>query len=109
MTKSEEDLRRAVVGKMLAGILLVPGLATLWMAWQKFSLPVPPEALPLSLTGIGALVVNLSCALLLTKYRHHAGSLTRAAFPLPAMMPLPTSPLSRRVSSPLTPSQHGLT
>lgn len=72
--------RRAVVGKMLAGILLIPGLATLWMAWQKFSLPVPPEAIPLSLTGGGALVVNLSCALLLTKYRHHAGSLSRAAF-----------------------------
>ncbi len=72
--------RRAVVGKMLAGILLIPGLATLWMAWQKFSLPVPPEAIPLSLTGGVALVVNLSCALLLTKYRHHAGSLSRAAF-----------------------------
>lgn len=72
--------RRAVVGKMLAGILLIPGLATLWMAWQKFSLPVPPEAISLSLTGGGALVVNVSCALLLTKYRHHAGSLTRAAF-----------------------------
>lgn len=72
--------RRAVVGKMLAGILLIPGLATLWMAWQKFSLPVPPDAIPLSLTGGGALVVNVSCALLLTKYRHHAGSLTRAAF-----------------------------
>jgi Co/Zn/Cd efflux system component len=72
--------RRALVGKMLAGILLIPGLATLWMAWQKFSLPVPPEAILLSLTGGGALVVNLSCALLLTKYRHDAGSLTRAAF-----------------------------
>lgn len=72
--------RRAMVGKMLAGILLIPGLATLWMAWQKFSLPIPPEALPLSLTGGGALAVNLSCALLLTKYRRHAGSLTRAAF-----------------------------
>lgn len=72
--------RRAVVGKMLAGILLIPGLATLWMAWQKFSLPVPPEALTFSLTGGGALVVNVSCALLLTKYCHHAGSLTRVAF-----------------------------
>lgn len=72
--------RRAVVGKMLAGILLIPGLATLWMAWQKVFLPVPPDAIPLSLTGGGALVVNLSCALLLTKYHHHAGSLTRAAF-----------------------------
>lgn len=72
--------RRALVGKLLAGILLIPGLATLWMAWEKFSLLIPPEAIPLSLTGGGALAVNLSCAFLLTKYRHHAGSLTRAAF-----------------------------
>ena len=50
------------------------------MVWQKFSLPVPPEALPLSLTGGGALAVNLLCAFLLTKYRHHVGSLARAAF-----------------------------
>ena len=59
--------RRAVVGKMLAGILLIRGLATLWMAWQKYSLPIPPEAIPLSLTGGGALAVNVSCAFLLTK------------------------------------------
>ena len=59
---------------------LVPGLATLWEAWQKFSLPVPPAPVPLTLTGVGALAVNLSCALALTRYRQHAGSLTRAAF-----------------------------
>ena len=29
-------------GMVLAGILLIPGLATLWMAWDKFLLPVPP-------------------------------------------------------------------
>jgi Co/Zn/Cd efflux system component len=34
--------RRAVLGKVLAGILLVPGLATLWTAWDKFWLPLPP-------------------------------------------------------------------
>lgn len=72
--------RRARVGMGLAGLLLIPGLATLWTAWQKFSLPVPPAPISLSLTGIGALVVNLSCAFMLTRYRHHAGSLTRAAF-----------------------------
>src|SRR6476646_11020553 len=27
---------RARVGMALAGILLIPGLATLWMAWEKF-------------------------------------------------------------------------
>jgi Co/Zn/Cd efflux system component len=72
--------RRARVGMALAGILLIPGLATLWTAWEKFNLPVPPNPLPLSVTGIGALAVNLSCALLLVRYRTHRGSLTRAAF-----------------------------
>ena len=71
---------RARVGMVLAGILLVPGLATLCMAWQKLSLPVPPAPVPLSLAGGGALVVNLTCAFLLARYRHHSGSLTRAAF-----------------------------
>ena len=64
----------------LAGVLLVPGLATLWTGWHKFLIPVPPAPLPLSIAGAGALAVNLSCALMLTRYRHHAGSLTRAAF-----------------------------
>ncbi|MDE2030431.1 MAG: cation transporter [Alphaproteobacteria bacterium] len=72
--------RRAQVGHVLAVILLVPGLATLWMAWQKFMLPVAPAPLPLSLTGFGALAINFSCALMLVRYRHHHGSLTRAAF-----------------------------
>src|SRR5215212_7311877 len=71
---------RARVGMLLSGILLIPGLATLWMAWEKFNLPVAPDPLPLSLAGLGALAVNLTCALMLTRFRHHGGSLTRAAF-----------------------------
>jgi Co/Zn/Cd efflux system component len=65
---------------VLAGILLIPGLATLWTAWEKFNLPLPPEPLPLSLAGAGALAVNLACAFMLARYRAHRGSLTRAAF-----------------------------
>jgi Co/Zn/Cd efflux system component len=72
--------RRAKVGVGLAGIILVPGLATLWTAWDKFMTPAPPEALALSLTGLGALAVNLTCALILTRFRRHSGSLTMAAF-----------------------------
>ena len=64
----------------MAGILLVPSIAALWQAWPKFFAPVPPAAMPLSLVGGGALVVNLSCAVLLTRFRAHSGSLTRAAF-----------------------------
>jgi Co/Zn/Cd efflux system component len=71
---------RARVGMLLSAIILVPGLATLWMAWEKFWAPVPPDPVPLSLAGTGALAVNLACALLLARYRHHGGSLTKAAF-----------------------------
>ena len=72
--------RRSHVGMVLAGILLVPGLATLWTAWDKFLLPIPPAPLPLSLTGAGAMAVNFTCALMLARFRTHGGSLTRAAF-----------------------------
>ena len=71
---------RARVGMALAAILLVPAVTLLWTAWQKFGTPTPPEPWLLSTTGLGALIVNLSCAGLLAKFRHHSGSLTRAAF-----------------------------
>ena len=71
---------RARVGMALAAILLVPGLATLWMAWTKFTLPIPPSPLPMTVTGLGALAINLSCAFVLTRFRHHSGSLSHAAF-----------------------------
>lgn len=73
-------VRRARVGTLLAFLLLVPGLAVLWTAWQKFSAQVPPAPVPLSLAGAGAFAVNLSCALILVRHRHRGGSLTRAAF-----------------------------
>jgi Co/Zn/Cd efflux system component len=71
---------RARVGMVLAGILLVPSLATLWTVWQQLAAPVLPEPVPLSLAGAGALAVNLSCATMLARYRRHPGSLIRAAF-----------------------------
>lgn len=71
---------RARVGMLLAFILLIPAVALLWTAWQKFNMPVPPDAWQLSATGLGALVVNLGCAFLLSRFRHHSGSLTKAAF-----------------------------
>jgi Co/Zn/Cd efflux system component len=71
---------RARLGMALAGILLVPGVATLWMAWEKFNVPLAPEPVLLSLAGLGALAVNMACAFMLARYRHHGGSLTRAAF-----------------------------
>ncbi len=71
---------RARVGMLLAGVLLVPALALLWTAWQKFNTPLPPDPTLLSATGLGALFVNVGCAVLLARFRHASGSLTRAAF-----------------------------
>src|SRR5689334_23092149 len=51
---------RARLGMLLAGILLVPGLATLWTAWEKFQVPAAPEPTALSLAGLGALIINMS-------------------------------------------------
>jgi Co/Zn/Cd efflux system component len=73
-------VRRARVGMLLAAILLIPGIATLWTAWDKIAVPVAPAAVPLTLVGAGALAVNLFCTLLLVRFRNEGGSLTRAAF-----------------------------
>jgi Co/Zn/Cd efflux system component len=72
--------RRALLGKVMAGIILLPSLAALWMAWRKFLDQVEPEPLILTLAGLGALAVNLACAFLLARFRRHSGSLTKAAF-----------------------------
>ncbi|SFK27598.1 cation transporter [Caulobacter sp. UNC279MFTsu5.1] len=72
--------RRARVGMALAGLLLAPALAFLWALWRKVADPTPPEAFSLTLTGAGALAVNLFCAFLLARFRERSGSLTKAAF-----------------------------
>lgn len=71
---------RARLGVLLAGILLVPALATAYAAYEKFSEMAAPAPVPLTLTGLGALAVNLACALMLAKHREGSGSLTRAAY-----------------------------
>ncbi len=65
---------------VLAAILLIPGIATIWTAVAKFMTPVPPSPIALSVTGFGALCINLFCAFLLAQFRDHHGSLTKAAF-----------------------------
>lgn len=72
--------KRSLVGMGLATVLFLPAIATAWTAWQKFNLPVPPAALPLTLAGLGALAINVFCALRLARFRAAGGSLTRAAF-----------------------------
>ena len=72
--------RRSLVAMLLAALLLVPSAFTLWAAWHKFMLPVPPSPIPLSVAGAGALAVNFYCAFVLAPFRAHGGSLSRAAY-----------------------------
>jgi Co/Zn/Cd efflux system component len=72
--------RRIKVGYALAGFLLFPSLAALWAAYEKFLHPIAPEAIALSITGLGALAVNVYCAWQLARFRHEKSSLTRAAY-----------------------------
>ena len=71
---------RARLGMVLAGILLLPALATAYAAWEKVADMAPPAPLPLTLAGLGALAVNLTCAVMLARHRDGGGSLTRAAY-----------------------------
>lgn len=75
-------LIRARLGFALSGILLLPAAAMIVTLVHKFTAAVPhtPEAAPFALTGLAALIVNTTCALLLARVRNAAGSLTRAAF-----------------------------
>jgi len=71
---------RARVAVLLALILLVPSVAALWTAWQKFLDPVAPAYVPLTFAALGALAVNLTAALLLAPHRSAGGSLAKAVF-----------------------------
>lgn len=73
-------VRRAQVGMLLSLILLAPAIAFLWTLWEKFNAPVPPDAVALAVTGLGALAINLFAAFLLARHREHGGSLAKAAW-----------------------------
>lgn len=77
---SWSDRSRAIVGKLLAVILLAPAIGALITIGYKWSNPVPPQAALLTVTGAGALAVNFSCAMLLVRHREQHGSLAKAAF-----------------------------
>lgn len=71
---------RARMGRVMAGIILLPALAAVWQIAAKVGDPVAPEPMPLVLAAVGALVVNGACALFLVRIRRHGGSMTGAAW-----------------------------
>lgn len=72
--------RRRTVGSVLAFVILVPAVATIGMAVAKILDPYPPAPVPLTVTALGALVINATAAVLLVRHRNGTGSLTTAAW-----------------------------
>lgn len=73
-------VRRAAMGKVMALVILGPAVLAGWEAIQRFAHPEPPLVVPLVAASLGAIVINGTSAWLLSRVRHHGGSLSRAAF-----------------------------
>ena len=71
---------RPKISKVLVIIILLPGLTALWAAWEQVMRPSMPEAFELTLVGLGALIVNFTCTIILMRFRKNDESLTKAAF-----------------------------
>lgn len=69
--------RKASYG--LAGLILIPALASYGMAIWKIVTGAVPEPLTLSGTAVAAMLINLLCAVLLVQLRH-GSALTRGAW-----------------------------
>ncbi|HEY9497833.1 MAG TPA: cation transporter [Terrimesophilobacter sp.] len=72
--------RRSRVGSVLAFVIVIPAVATAWVAVTKIQDPTAPAPAPLSLAALGALVINLLCAFLLVRHRRTEGSIAKAAW-----------------------------
>ena len=72
--------RRRTAGSVLAALILIPAIAAVVMVVTKILNPVPPS--PEGLTGValGALAVNLICAVILLKLRDQGSSLAKGAW-----------------------------
>ena len=71
---------RPKLSKILAIVILLPGLTALWAAWEQLVRPLPPEAFKLTLVGFGALLTNITCTIILMKFKKNNKSLIKAAF-----------------------------
>ncbi len=71
---------RAIAGKVMAVVILVPATVAAGTAIRRFSDPVAPDVLPLVYASLGAIVVNGTSAWILARVRLAGGSLSRAAF-----------------------------
>ena len=72
--------RRATLGLLLAGLMMVPAVALLWTLFEKLTGAVPPDPFTLTLVGAGAMAINFTCATLLLRHRKVQSGLIRAAY-----------------------------
>lgn len=72
--------RRRAAGSVLAALILIPAIAAIVTVVVKILNPEPPS--PEGLTGValGALVVNLICAVILLRLRNEGSSLATGAW-----------------------------
>ena len=72
--------KRKYVSYLLAALLLVPGIAFLWNAVDKLLDPVAPVGEGMTIVGLGALAVNVFCALLIARHKSEEHGLVLAAY-----------------------------
>jgi len=71
---------RARLSYILAFLLLLPGCSFLYNALQQISNPNTPNGDGMSIVGLGALCVNVYCAIILNKFKEIKGGLAKAAY-----------------------------
>ena len=72
--------KRQQVSYLLALLLVVPGIAFLWNAIRQFADPQTPDGAGMGWVGLGALLVNVSCAFLIARHKSEEGGLVVAAY-----------------------------
>ncbi|MBL7285472.1 cation transporter [Corynebacterium godavarianum] len=72
--------RRRVAGSVLAALILIPAIAAIVMVVTKLINPVAPSPEGLTGVAVGALVVNVICAVILLRLRDQGSSLAKGAW-----------------------------
>jgi Co/Zn/Cd efflux system component len=72
--------KRQITSYFLAVILLIPGIAFIWNAISQLLSPEIPEGAGMSFVGLGALVINVTCAIIIARHKNEEGGLVKAAY-----------------------------
>ncbi len=71
---------RARLSYIFAFLLLLPGCNFLYNALQQIAKPITPNGDGMSIVGLGALCVNVYCAIILNKFKEIKGGLAKVAY-----------------------------